>query len=74
MFRISGTNYPTAVNLFAGHESRIAPDVPDVEDGEGPGIEEGRALFNRDLWALLALGGLLLWMLEWVFYHRRLTE
>lgn len=69
--RVGGIPHPTAVNLFAPGESRIAPDLA-AEDGLRP--EEGSHLLNRDLWAILAAIALALWTLEWFTYHRRLTE
>ena len=73
LFRVAGVNHPVSVNLFDPRESRIAPDLP-PEDAEGLAAEQGRHVFNRNLWALLALLGLLLWSMEWAFYHRRITE
>lgn len=69
--RVSGIPHPTAVNLFAEGESRIAPDTPRV-DGLRP--ETGGHLLNRDLWSILAALALALWTVEWFTYHRRLTE
>ena len=73
LFRISGANYPVSVNLFDASESSIAPDEPEAEADKDL-VEDGRHLLNRDLWAIFALVGLLLWALEWAFYHRRITE
>ncbi len=74
LFRVSGVNVPVSVNLFAPDESNIAPDLPETSEDGGLQAEQGRHLFNRDLWALLALLGLIFWSLEWAFYHRRITE
>ncbi|MCP3917519.1 MAG: VWA domain-containing protein [bacterium] len=74
LFRVSGVNVPVSVNLFDAGESRIAPDELDPAKGDALEAEQGRHLFNRDLWTLLALLGLILWSLEWAFYHRRITE
>jgi hypothetical protein len=75
VFRIDERNHPAAVNLFDPRESAIAPtELPAAADGDVSAGTAHRSLFNRDLWALLAALGLALWTLEWVTYHRRLTE
>jgi len=71
VFRIDGRNHPAAVNLFDPRESALAPSVATAEANAGTAH---RSLFNRDLWVLLAILGLALWALEWVTFHRRLTE
>jgi hypothetical protein len=71
VFRIDGRNHPAAVNLFDPRESAVAPSVAAGEVATGTA---DRSLFNRDLWVLLAALGLALWALEWITYHRRLTE
>jgi len=73
LFRIAGVNHATAVNLFDAGESNIAPEGALDEDARFE-VERGRHLFNRDLWALLAIAGVALWILEWALYHRRITE
>jgi len=75
VFRIDERNHPAAVNLFDPRESAIAPtEVAGLAGGEVSAGTAHRSLFNRDLWALLAALGLALWALEWVTFHRRLTE
>jgi hypothetical protein len=69
--QVGGVPHPTTVNLFDPRESSIAPADP---GDDGLEVEAGRHLLNRDLWAVLAALGLALWTLEWVTYHRRLTE
>lgn len=71
VFRIDGRNHPAAVNLFDPRESALAPSEAKGEANAGTAH---RSLFNRDLWVLLAALALALWALEWVTYHRRLTE
>lgn len=71
-FTIGGATHPTCVNLFDALESNIAPgELPASTD---PATEQGRHLLNRELWTLLALGALVLWAIEWLTYHRRITE
>lgn len=69
--QVGGIPHPTAVNLFAQEESAIAPDDP---GNDAVLAEEDGGLFNRDIWTLLAALALILWLLEWLTYHRRLTE
>ncbi|MEZ6018209.1 MAG: VWA domain-containing protein [Planctomycetota bacterium] len=71
VFRIDERNYPAAVNLFDPLESDLAPSEA---TGDALAGTAHRSLFNRDLWALLAALGLALWALEWVTFHRRITE
>ncbi len=64
-----------AVNLFATGESDIAP-VAEAELVLGGGVvqvdaEDQQGL--RELWIAAALLALLLLLIEWVVYHRRLT-
>ncbi len=73
LFRISSENHATCVNLFTPQESAIAPTDRPAGQAE-LAIERGSHLFNRDLWVILALVGLVLWALEWASYHRRITE
>jgi len=70
-FVIDARNYPTTVNLFDAAESAIAPSLVATEIKTG---SEHRSLFNRDLWVILAALGLALWTLEWITFHRRITE
>jgi hypothetical protein len=75
VFRIDERNHPAAVNVFDPRESAIAPT--ELHQDAAGNVSAGtahRSLFNRDLWALLAALGLALWTLEWVTFHRRLTE
>lgn len=62
-----------AVNLFAPQESDIAPR--DVSFG-GQSIvldaSEQESLGQLELWWLFALGALLLLLIEWIVYYRRL--
>lgn len=74
VFRVDGRNHPAAVNLFDPRESAIAPSEQPPGDGDATAGTAHRSLFNRDLWALLAMLGLALWALEWVTFHRRITE
>lgn len=71
-FTIGGATHPTCVNLFDALESNVAPSEP--ETTAAPVTEQGRHLLNRELWTLLALGALVLWVIEWLTYHRRITE
>jgi len=64
--------YRTAVNLFERGESDLR--VPETENATGIDVERSGFLFGRDLWPLLLLLALVLWMAEWGLFHRRLTE
>ena len=74
VFQIEGRAHPAAVNLFDPRESSTAPSPPPDGAADASAGTAHRSLFNRDLWALLAALGLALWALEWVTFHRRLTE
>ena len=74
LFRANGVNHYTTVNLFDKEESFVAPDIPAEGVEDEVLVEAGRSLFNRDLWVILAGLGLALWALEWITYHRRITE
>ena len=69
--QVAGMPHPTSVNLFDAGESSVAPAQPDADSAI---VEQGRGLFNRDLWVVLAVVALACWVLEWFTYHRRLTE
>ncbi len=63
-----------AANLFSPQESRITPVEPDAlqlggQSLGGDGIEQEGL---REFWPLLALLALLVLLIEWVVYHRRL--
>jgi hypothetical protein len=48
--------------------------LPEAEDAAEIDVEHSGFLFGRDLWPLLLLVALVLWMAEWGLFHRRLTE
>ncbi len=63
-----------AVNLFGAGESDIAPR-PEAElrlGGAMPDAEADDQLGSQEFWTWLALAALLLLVIEWVVYHRRL--
>ena len=64
--------YRTAVNLFERGESDLRLPTNDVATELD--VERSGFLFGRDLWPLLLLTALALWVLEWGLFHRRLTE
>jgi hypothetical protein len=63
-----------AANLLDGDESTIAP-VPEITvDGKRAGRLEGFQIgVRREIWIYLLLLAVLLTVLEWATYHRRLT-
>jgi hypothetical protein len=64
--------YRTAVNLFDRRESDLR--LPEADVAAEIDVERSGFLFGRDLWPLLLLLALLLWVTEWALFHRRLTE
>jgi Ca-activated chloride channel homolog len=61
-----------AVNLFGTGESRIAPQTALNLGGQAVG-EAGEAQFTlREFWPLAALVALIVLLVEWAVYHRRL--
>ena len=61
-----------AVNLFDAVESRIAPQ-PTITLGDTEVTQAVEAeIGQREYWTLLALLGLLVLLIEWYAYHRRL--
>ena len=61
-----------AVNLFDAVESRIAPQ-PTITLGDTEVTQAVEAeIGQREYWTLLALLGLLVLLIEWIAYHRRL--
>jgi hypothetical protein len=61
-----------AVNLFGTGESRIAPQTALHLGGQATAAE-GEAQFTlREFWPLAALAALIVLLLEWYAYHRRL--
>ena len=63
----------TAINLFAAEESDLSISPAGDADGD-PGLERAGFLFGRDLWPLLLLVAVGLWVLEWALFHRRITQ
>ena len=63
-----------AVNLFATGESDIGPrPQADLKLGGGQAaVAADEQLGLREFWSLLALAALLLLVIEWIVYHRRL--
>ncbi|MBN1609612.1 MAG: VWA domain-containing protein [Polyangiaceae bacterium] len=76
--RISGTDAAAplllAANLASPEESAIAPR-PQLALGGGSARPLGRfsAGVRRELWLYLVLGAVLLSIIEWITYHRRVT-
>ncbi len=65
-------NAAFAVNLFDANESRIAPQ-PSITLGDMVITQAVEAeIGQREYWPYLALAGLLVLLIEWVAYHRRL--
>lgn len=64
-----------AVNLFATGESNIAPvaETDLVLGGGAVQADVEEQLGVRELWIVAALLALLLLLIEWVVYHRRMT-
>ena len=65
-----------AVNLFGAGESAIAP-LPEAEleamlGGGALALAEDEQLGLQEFWSLFALAALLLLIIEWIVYHRRL--
>lgn len=72
VFRIGDREYGTVVNLFDRNESAIGLDRAPPKDTYEPG---SRFRFGSgEPWTTFALAALLLWALEWILYHRRVTE
>lgn len=69
---IGDREFSTSVNLFDPAESAIAP--PAERGADAPQGATGFRLGSGELWTWFALGALALWLLEWLFYHRRVTE
>jgi hypothetical protein len=61
-----------AVNLLSMDESNIAPRSEIQLGGETLEAQPGPLRTNREIWKSLALIGLLILMLEWWVYHRRI--
>ncbi len=63
-----------AANLGPGEESRIAPaDALAVGGREAGAPSRGKAGVRRELWLYLVLFAVLVLLVEWVTYHRRVT-
>ena len=65
---------PIVVNLFSQLESEIAP-IPQGSLRVGDAVvtpAEEESLGQRDLWQLVALVALVMLLIEWYAYHRRL--
>ena len=63
-----------AANLSDLEESQIAPrEKLVVRAGKAERAEAGSASVRREIWALLLGAVLLVSMVEWVTYHRRVT-
>ncbi|MBK8980621.1 MAG: VWA domain-containing protein [Planctomycetes bacterium] len=70
--RVGDRAYRTTVNLFDAAESDLT--MPDAGGPVDPELERSGFLFGRDLWPILALVALGLWLCEWLLFHRRVTE
>jgi hypothetical protein len=67
-----GTNRVTfAVNLLDLNESAVAPREELVLGRNTRVAEAGKIKTNREFWRGLALGALVLLLVEWWYYHRR---
>lgn len=63
---------PFAVNLFAPGESNIAPQPTITLSGATIAPSAREEVGQREFWPLAALLALLVLLIEWVVYHRRL--
>lgn len=61
-----------AVNLFGTGESLIAPQTALHLGGQAVAAEQEAQFTLREFWPLAALLALVMLLLEWVIYHRRL--
>src|SRR4029077_20427273 len=61
-----------AVNLLSASESDIRPRS--LQASGGSKVEEATsvAMVNKEIWRWIALGALVVLMLEWWVYHRRI--
>lgn len=71
VFQCGEREFATAVNLFDAAESSIAPD--EAAPGDVEPVRRSSWL-AYDPWVFAAIAALLLWAVEWAFYHRRITE
>lgn len=62
-----------AVNLLSPAESDITPRS--LKTAAGGNVEESRSVarVNREIWQWLAVGALVILLLEWIVYHRRIA-
>lgn len=63
-----------AANLLDGEESAIAPADRLVVDGKDAGTVEGFHVgVRREVWIYLLIAAVILTVIEWATYHRRIT-
>lgn len=63
-----------AVNLFSPTESDVTPrNLAGTLTGEEINQSTGVARVNREIWPWVALAALIVLMIEWIVYHRRLV-
>ena len=63
-------SYLTCVNLADAAESSIGP----VGEEEGEKVAQASFLLHREFWRAFALAALILVLLEWALFHRRVTD
>ena len=70
--RTADRDFRTTVNLFDPAESDLR--MPGTAPAGDIDVERAGFLFGRDLWPVLLLAAAVLWVAEWVLFHRRFTE
>ncbi|KAA3605152.1 MAG: VWA domain-containing protein [Planctomycetota bacterium] len=73
LFQIDGRDHATSVNLFHTRESDLRPPTgQEQQESDFRFLQAG--FFHREPWIYFAAFALLLWVLEWLLFHRRITE
>ena len=62
-----------AVNVLSQRESDITPRALEVPAGGNVDETRSVAMVNREIWQWLAVAGLVVLLLEWIVYHRRIA-
>jgi hypothetical protein len=69
--RPDGSEQTFAVNLLDASESNLEPGEPEAAAGESPIGTMESLRTNREIWRPLVLAALLILLLEWYIYNRR---
>jgi len=75
LYQVTGPERPPqwfAVNLLSAKESNVSPRAEIQMGGESLQASSGEMRSNREIWRSLAIAALLVFLVEWWVYHRRI--